>query len=204
MEEGVPEEKIRTVPLAYQSPVETANFRRSYPDAFTHHRPLRVLFLGQINLRKGTAVILEAIRRLRNEPVEFWFVGPRQMELSVEWLSDKQVRWLGAVPRSETQRYYQEADAFLFPTFSDGFGLTQLEAQAWKLPIIASRFCGDVVRDGINGMLLKKVSAEAIVETIYSLMADPGRLNFMSRNAVVCSDFGVDQLGSHLLRMVAS
>jgi hypothetical protein len=30
-------------------------------------------------------------------------------------------------------------------TFSDGFGLTQLEAQAWKLPMITTRFCGEVV-----------------------------------------------------------
>ena len=112
---------------------------RARPKSFTLNRPLRVLFLGQVNLRKGMAVILEAMRLLKNEPVEFWFVGPRQMETPIESLNNKQARWLGGVARGEAQRYYQEADVFLFPSFSDGFGLTQLEAQAWKLPIIASR-----------------------------------------------------------------
>ena len=65
------------------------------------------------------------------------------------------VHWHG--PRGETAaRFYREADVFLFPTLSDGFGLTQLEAQAWRLPVIASRFCGDVVQDGVNGLLLAR------------------------------------------------
>ena len=204
IDEGIPEQKIRTIPLAYEAPLQAASFQRSYPSAFTNQRPLRVLFLGQITLGKGTGVILQALHLLQNEPVEFSFVGPRQMELSAEWLNNKQARWLGGVPRDETQRYYKEADVFLFPTFSDGFGLTQLEAQAWKLPIIASRFCGDVVRDGINGVLLKRVSANAIAETISSFVVDPGRLKSMSQNAIAVADFGIDQLASRLLGIVGS
>jgi glycosyltransferase involved in cell wall biosynthesis len=38
----------------------------------------------------------------------------------------------------------------VFPTFSDGFGLTQLEAQAWILPIITTNFCGKLVEDEQN------------------------------------------------------
>jgi len=204
LEEGVPEQDIRVVPLAYEAPVEAASFRRNYPDTFTFERPLRVLFLGQINLRKGMSAILEAMLLLQNEPVEFWFVGQRHMKVPVECLNNKQARWVGGVPRGDAARYYQEADVFLFPTFSDGFGLTQLEAQAWKLPIIASRFCGDVVRDGINGALLQEVSGKAIAEVIRSFMTDPARLGSMSHNAVMPADFGIDNLRSHLLQAVAS
>lgn len=67
--------------------------------------------------------------------------------------SHEPVRWIGSVPRSATAMYYQLADVFLFPTLSDGFGLTQLEAQAWKLPIITSKFCGEVVKDRVNGAI---------------------------------------------------
>jgi glycosyltransferase involved in cell wall biosynthesis len=55
-----------------------------------------------------------------------------------------------AVTHCGTDAFYERADLFLFPTLSDGFGLTNLEAQAWSLPIVASRFCGEVVRDGVN------------------------------------------------------
>ncbi len=199
LEEGVPEKKIRVVPLAYESPDGTAGFRRTYPAAFTAQRPLRVLFLGQVNLRKGVAVILEAIRLLQNEPVEFWFVGPLQIEVPPDWLNHPQVRWVGGVPRGAAARYYQEADVFLFPTFSDGFGLTQLEAQAWKLPIIASRFCGDVVRHGENGLRLEEISAGAIAEALLTCVREPQRLEHLSRNAAADEPFSLVRLQEQLI-----
>jgi hypothetical protein len=54
----------------------------------------------------------------------------------------------------------------LFPTLSDGFGLTQLEAQRWKLPIIASGYCGDVVENGHNGIRLEGVTVDSICSAL--------------------------------------
>src|SRR5207249_3038181 len=110
--------------------------------------------------------LLDAIRSLRGEAVEFWFVGPQQVPVPVDLQDNPQVRWFGPVRRSEASRFYREADVFVFPTFSDGFGLTQLEAQAWKLPIIATRFCGNVVINGHNGWLLGDITSSEIYRTI--------------------------------------
>jgi glycosyltransferase involved in cell wall biosynthesis len=57
---------------------------RAYPARFTPDRPLRVLFLGQVNLRKGVARLFDAIRQLKNEPVEFEFVGRVQVEVPAD------------------------------------------------------------------------------------------------------------------------
>src|SRR5438874_7292676 len=62
--EGIPAGKIRVVPLAYERPRGSIDFRRRYPTSFDKARPLRVLFLGQVNLRKGIAPILDAVRLL--------------------------------------------------------------------------------------------------------------------------------------------
>ena len=51
--EGVAAEKLRVIPLAYEAATDTQSFERHYPRSFSAERPLRVLFLGQINLRKG-------------------------------------------------------------------------------------------------------------------------------------------------------
>src|SRR6266702_7057401 len=81
---GVAPEKLSVIPLAYEPPsvggqkIELG-VARLYPDRFTNERPLRVLFLGQVNLRKGIARLLDAARILRDEPVEFWIVGPMQV-----------------------------------------------------------------------------------------------------------------------------
>jgi glycosyltransferase involved in cell wall biosynthesis len=197
--EGVPKEKIRVVPLAYSQPEASTAFRREYPQQFTPSRPLRVLFLGQITLRKGIGPLLDAIRLLRREPVEFTFVGPMQISVPPDLRDDPQIRWVGSVPREDTGHYYREADLFLFPTFSDGFGLTQLEAQAWNLPIIATRFCGNVVKDDGNGWLLSEVTAEAIAATLRRCLAHPSSLQELSTNSIRTKRFDLAYIGKQWL-----
>ncbi len=205
IEEGVPAEKIRVIPLAYSHSadgrweIEEGRGKREYPERFTAERPLRVLFLGQINLRKGVGPLLEAARLLRDEPIEFWMVGPIQIEVPADLRNNRKFHWTGPVPRSSAANYYRDADVFLFPTFSDGFGLTQLEAQACKLPIIASNFCGEVVEDGRNGFVLPEVSATAIADALRSCLTDPARLREFSKSAVPPERFGLKRIGEQLL-----
>ena len=137
---------------------------------------MRVLFLGQVCLRKGVHKLFDAIRILQKEPIEFWFVGPVQIEVPADLRADPRVKWLDVMPRDAVAEYYRNADVFIFPTLSDGFGLTQLEAQSWKLPVIASRYCGSVVQDEINGLLLDEVSGSAIADAFMSLCRSPQRL----------------------------
>src|SRR5262249_54232893 len=146
IEEGIDAEKLRVVPLAYEPSTCAKLFRRTYPKAFTPSRPLRVLFLGQINMRKGVGPLFDAIRILRADPIEFSFVGPIQIRIPSDLQGASNVRWIGPVGREKTGQFYREADVFLFPTFSDGFGLTQVEAQSWRLPVLSTRFSGEVVK----------------------------------------------------------
>lgn len=198
MSEGVPSEKIRVLPLAYEPSAESRSFQRRYPDAFTPERPLRVLFLGQINLRKGVGHLFDAIKLLNREPIDFWFVGPRQIEIPPELKDNPRVKWFGVVPRAHVGRYYREADVFIFPTLSDGFGLTQLEAQSWKLPVIASRHCGEVVNDGVNGRVLEHVSPRMIADLLHDFVRSPASLSALSARSGVDQRFSLEALASSL------
>lgn len=196
--EGIPAEKIRLIPLAYEPLTDSSSFQRHYPRAFSSERPLRVLFLGQINLRKGVLPLLDAVKLLARENVEFWFVGPRQIELPEDL---PHCKWFGMAPRFEVNRYYRDADVFILPTFSDGFALTQLEAQAWKLPVIASRYCGEVVRDGFNGVILEEISGEAIADVLLQFLRSPETLSAMSVRSGVDDRFSLQRLASSLSKL---
>ena len=200
LSEGVPAEKIHVVPLAYEM-VGSSSFQRHYPDVFTSTRPLRVLFLGQINLRKGIGQWFETVQLLTGENVEFWFVGPVQVSIPRRLKQHPQVKWFGVTPRAKAETYYQQADVFILPTLSDGFGLTQLEAQAWKLPVIASRNCGEVVSDGVNGVILEEVSGEAIAQALLMLLRSPETLREMSANSGVDDRFSLQTLANSLARL---
>ena len=193
--EGIPADKIRVVPLAYERPPGSSDFSRRYPSSFSSTRPLRVLFLGQINLRKGVEPLLDAIRLLSNEPIEFTFVGPVQISIPADLRDNRQVRWQGPTPRLATSQFYKDADVFLFPTFSDGFGLTQLEAQAWKLPLITTRLCGEVVEHGRNGWILPEITPHSIARILRECLHDPSRLQAASDLGGVDERFGLAQVG---------
>jgi glycosyltransferase involved in cell wall biosynthesis len=199
LSEGVSSEKVSVIPLAFETARRPVGFQRQYPTAFTKERPLRVLFLGQINIRKGALELLEAAQKLVAEPIEFTFVGPVQFEIAAGIRALTSIKWMGTSPRSEVSKHYESADVFVFPTHSDGFGLTQLEAQSWALPIVVSRNCGEVVHDGVNGLILSKVSGEEIGNSLLRLLHNPQTLQEMSNQSRVPERFSLGALSSALL-----
>ncbi|MCX6595977.1 MAG: glycosyltransferase family 4 protein [Acidobacteria bacterium] len=200
--EGVPSAKLQVVPLVLAPPLGAAEFARHYPASFFPGRPLRVLFLGQAGLRKGIHLVMRAADLLKGEPVEIHVVGPVQVERTEAMIKHPVLRWHGAVPRSAVAAQYQSADVFLFPTFSDGFGLTQLEAQAWKLPVLASRYCGDVVREGQNGLFIDPLTAENTAALLQRLLREPALLPSLAAGSRLLPHQTIDGLADRLTAAV--
>jgi len=173
--------KLAVVPLAYEGgQSETV---RAYPDRFDDARPLRILFLGSLVIRKGIAELLDAAALLADHPVEFHFVGQEAISFPPAALANPRIVRHGPAARGDVAAHYAAADVFILPSLSDGFGLTQIEAQAYGLPVIASRHCGDVVRDEENGLILEEVSGAAIAAAIRHYLQDPAAVARHSRRA---------------------
>ena len=206
---GVPSEKLTVIPLAYEPDVGSARLteprlQRSYPEQFTAERPLHVLFLGLINLRKGVARLLEAARILRDEPVEFWMVGPVEIAHSSTIGNAGRVKWFGPVTHNQATEFYRDADVFILPTLSDGFAITQMEAQAHRLPVIASKNCGKVVENGVNGIILDEPTTACIADAVRDCIANPDRLAKLASASGVRDKFTIEALANELQRLGAT
>jgi glycosyltransferase involved in cell wall biosynthesis len=175
IQQGVQEKKISIIPLPFTLLKKHTDFIRTYPVAFTKQRPLRCLFLGTLSYRKGIHLILQAAKALQQLPIEFICVG--RSEIPTDFGDCPNVLYSGIVTREETDSFYKDADVFLFPTLSDGFGLTQLEAMAWKLPVIATDYCGDVVEHAKNGWKIDPRDRTEMEILLTRLVADPDQLN---------------------------
>jgi glycosyltransferase-like protein len=117
------------------------------------HRPL-FLTVGGIEPRKGSADLIEAmgeLRRTLTPPPVLAVVGghsfqdyaayrervfARAEDLGLELGSD--VVLLGTVGDDELPLWYRAADAFVFPSHKEGWGLVVLEAMASGLPVVAT------------------------------------------------------------------
>jgi glycosyltransferase involved in cell wall biosynthesis len=206
---GVPCEKVSVIPLAYEPPdvggqKSDVRSKRSYPAHFTQERPLRILFLGLVNLRKGLARLLEAARILRDEPVEFWMIGPVETTHASTIGNAGRVKWFGPVTRNQATQFYQNADIFILPTLSDGFAITQLEAQAHGLPVMASKFCGEVVEDGLNGIVLEEPTAACIAAAVRDCIADTDRLQKLAAASRLRDEFTIEALAERLQKLGAA
>jgi glycosyltransferase involved in cell wall biosynthesis len=201
IQEGIEAEKIHIVPLPFELGDAHLEFNRTYPQRFQAQRPLICLFLGTLTLRKGIHLVLDAAQRMKNEHIEFILVG--NSELEVDWKAYPNVSYKGVCSRAETEYWYKQADVFLFPTFSDGFGLTQLEAMAWKLPVIASTNCGAVVQQAVNGMILTECTTEQLVLLLQNCLNEPTLLKELS---VHCQDrvseFSVNRFAEQLAELL--
>ena len=203
---GIPRDKVSVIPVAYEAREvrgQTSEIRRarSYPARFTQERPLRILFLGLINLRKGVARLLEAARILRDEPVEFWMVGPLETAHASTIGNAGRVKWFGPVTRNEATEFYRDADVFILPTLSDGFAITQLEAQAHGLPVIVSKFCGKVVENGLDGMVLEEPTGACIAAAVRDCIADSDRLQKLAAASRLRDEFTIEALAKRLQKL---
>ena len=73
--------------------------------------------------------------------------------------------------------------------------ITQLEAQAHGLPVMASKNCGKVVENGVNGIILDEPSAACIAHAVHDCIADPERLQKLASASGVGEEFTIEALG---------
>ena len=200
VKQGVTESKLAVVPLAFEANNPRLNSDTySQPSTFEARRPLRVLFLGQVILRKGIQYLIEAARLLEKEPIHFDVVGSIGISEMAITSAPSNMTLHGPVSRDGTEEFYRSADLFVLPTLSDGFALTQLEAMAQGLPVIATPNCGEVVTDGVDGLIVPASDANALAEAFQLLLQDPKKLQRMSEATVAkLEQFSLGRLGEDL------
>lgn len=210
--QGVAEDKIVIVPLAYEAPPDKGRGTRdegygiaeksSRRSTFDSRHPLRVLFLGQVILRKGIQYLIEAARLLEKEPIHFDVVGSIGISEMAITSAPSNTTFHGPVSRDRTEAFYRSADLFVLPTLSDGFALTQLEAMAHGLPVIATPNCGEVVSDAVDGLIVPASDANALAEAFQLLLQDPEKLQRMSEaTGAKLEQFSLARLGYNLAEL---
>lgn len=189
---GGPVERCSVVPYGIRPP-------SSVPKRRFDRRPLRVLTVGAVGLRKGTPYVLAAARSL-NGKAEFRVAGHLNVTARACELLGGHVNLLGVIPRSEIQREFARADVFLLPSICEGSATVCYEALAAGLPVITTPNAGSVVRDGVDGFIVPIRDSDAIIERLERLDSDRDLFAFMSENAQErAAEFTIEKYGDRLL-----
>jgi glycosyltransferase involved in cell wall biosynthesis len=102
-------------------------------------------YAGVLSLRKNVRLLVEAFGRIRDElPHDLvitagqGFTETPYDDLIARYGLEGRVRRLGLVPSQDMVALYNEAEAFVFPSRYEGFGIPPLEAMACGCPVICS------------------------------------------------------------------
>jgi phosphatidylinositol alpha-mannosyltransferase len=141
--------------------------------------PLEIVFVGQAVERKGLPVLLRAFEALRGHvPARLTIVGASEPEVAPLLVEREGVTVLGRVSDERKREALEAADVLAAPSLGgESFGMVLTESFAAGTPVVASDIAGyrDVVRDGVDGLLVPRGDATALAETLRALALAPQR-----------------------------
>ena len=147
--------------------------------------PLRVCYVGTLDVRKGFVYLLRAIRR----------VGPDRVRLEIiGGTGDRGSRWLFARERAgldvalaagDPIPAYHRAELFVLPSLEDGFSFVAAEAMACGIPVVVTDQCGaaEWVTAGENGWVVPAGNVDALADVLETAIVRRADLAEMGRHA---------------------
>jgi glycosyltransferase involved in cell wall biosynthesis len=149
----------------------------------------KILFLSNMVESKGALVLLEALRLVHLEGLEFeaHFVGDwpdaklrdKFINRRRDWGLEAKIIDGDAVQGEDKRRLFAACDIFAFPTYFECFPGVVLEAMSWRQAVVASAegAIPEILDNGKAGMLVPPKNAEALAEAISSLLKEPDKID---------------------------
>jgi glycosyltransferase involved in cell wall biosynthesis len=129
---------------------------------------------------KDHATLLHAFARIAaaRDDADLLLAGDGPLRGELEALVERlgitgRVRFLGV--RSDVPELLRAVDAFTLTSVSEAASLTLLEAMASRLPVVVTAVGGnpEIVRDGVEGLLVPRGDVAATADAFLCLLGDP-------------------------------
>lgn len=165
LHQGWPEDRVHVVHIGVDQPfIDMLPPRPPAPDG-----PVRLLFAGGLEPRKGAAFLIEALSHLDDLSWRLDIVGginPDIVRRFATFLADPRVRIHGLLPRSGVAARMAAADIFIFPSLAEGSARVVFEALAAGCFVVTTPNSGSIVEEGRHGLLVPPGDAVALREAL--------------------------------------
>jgi len=152
------------------------------------------VFVGRIVGDKGINELIEAFKRLKPSgqwnQIKLLLVGPYEENLDPVKPVTKQeidnnpnIEAVGS--QKDVRPFYEQANAFVFPSYREGFPNTVLEAGAMGLPSIVTNINGanEIIIPEENGLIIPSKDAVALYQAMQRFIDEPELVKKMAGNA---------------------
>ena len=163
--------------------VDVANYNpEGKAPAALPDRPFTILCVGRLTPAKGQHILVEAAASLREWDRDFRVIivgnGPDDSSLRSAVAAHglgNYVTFTGPQNQEQVRALYRNSDVFALPSFAEGIPVVLMEAMASSVPCVTTRITGipELIRDGIDGMLVTPSDSLELADTLACLMDDP-------------------------------
>jgi glycosyltransferase involved in cell wall biosynthesis len=183
---GIPQRRMSVLPneidLDWFTPASTSERRKSRSEIGIAPNEALVLSVHRLSPVRRTLLYLPALLELvrRHEHVHFVLAGGGPEEADVRRAVGlaqlgARVHVLGSVPHQRIRRLYAAADAFVMPSYTEGFPRVLLEAMAMALPIAATDVGGvrEILPSVYHERLANRERPFELARALAELILDP-------------------------------
>lgn len=181
MKKKAPNASVQVLPNAVAVPE-----KRSYQPA-----PAKIVMLGRQGKRKGSYDLLEALAGVKDrlpEKTELWMCGDGAVEKVKARASqlglEKQLVCTGWISGEEKAACLKDATIHVLPSYREALPMSILETMSLGIPNISTDIASipEVIRDGVNGFLVKPGDIEGLRKVLLRLLNDAELRENMSRS----------------------
>lgn len=172
------------VDISRFKPIKNVSMRKEYN---IKENEILILFIGHLEPFKGIFELLNAFKKIIKKNVKLIIIGEGHSENEVKEIVSKynltdKIIFTGKVSPNVIQNYYQMADIFTLPSYTEGLPLVVIEAMACGLPVIVSNVGGipEIAKDNINGFVIPPRDDEKLTQ----------KLNILVNNEKLREEFG--------------
>jgi glycosyltransferase involved in cell wall biosynthesis len=179
--EGVPSDKLSVIYQGYESAddasVKTLDYSLTQlPDS----SKLFILFVGTVQPRKNIPCLVQSFAKICHQiPHNLVIAGAPGEDSQIvddliaqHGLTDRVIK-LGYISDEQRSALYQHAEAFVYPSKYEGFGLVILEAMSYGVPVITSNNSSLPEAAGDAAILVEANSVTQLAEAIKQVCLDP-------------------------------
>lgn len=168
-----------------------------------------LLYIGRLSAVKGIHNLIEAFGRIgKKKELKLVIAGTGDYDHALRRQAQKfcNVVFTGFVGSQEIKKsLYRNCLALMLPSLYEAFPLVVLEAMTYGKPVVAS-CVGDIpsiVKNGVNGLLVKPNDIDGLVQAIARLYEDPDlRKNMGLRNrSVIMGNFTVEKMATRTFQV---
>lgn len=150
-----------------------------------HTEKIKIGFIGDVSQKKGFIDFIHIAERLGTDKYEFVVIG-KYLEDDVLYKKTKEMlNYKGYLTHDEVLKVCEDMDILIFPSLSDGFGLSVIEAMSKKvLPFVSTNAgVADIIKDAYNGFLFNTSDIEKIISQCEFLQEHRMALSNMQNEA---------------------